>query len=249
MPTFRTSKQAVAYVRVSTERQGEEGIGLEGQRAAIRAYADAAGIHIIEWFKDVASGRGERNLESREGLQNALKLAAAQNADILVDGLDRLSRLTKTIEHIFRDRNVMVISVSEGQTHDPLVIASRAARAEAEGDEISRRTREALRRKKAAGIPLGNRTNLPEAQKLGAQSNKRRSDNKAAELADAISRHQWENLSVPALAEALNGIGLASGRRQPWTAAALRRPLAKARQLLQRRQEADYRENPDYGRF
>src|SRR5690606_2245808 len=115
MPTLRTSKQAVAYIRVSTERQGEEGIGLEGQRAAIRAYADAAGIHIIEWFKDVASGRGERNLESREGLQNALKLAAAQNADILVDGLDRLSRLTKTIEHIVRDRKAMVISVSEGR--------------------------------------------------------------------------------------------------------------------------------------
>lgn len=249
MPILRTSKEAVAYIRVSTEKQGEEGIGLEAQRASIRAYADAAGIHIIEWFKDVASGRGEKNLEAREGLQNALKLAATQNADILVYGLDRLSRLSKTIEHIVRDKKVMIVSVSESLTRDPLVMASRAARAEAEGDAISQRTREALQKKKAAGVPLGNRTNLAEAQKLGAQSNKHRADAKAAEIAEAIHEHRWEDLAVPALVEALNGIGLTSGRQKPWTAAALRRPLAKARGLTRENESAHYDGNAQYGVF
>jgi DNA invertase Pin-like site-specific DNA recombinase len=249
MSTYRTSKQAVAYTRVSTDKQGEAGIGLEAQRAAIRAYADAAGVEIIECFQDVASGRGEKNLELRDGLKRALDFAQANGVDLLVDGLDRLSRHTGTIEHIMRARKVMVISVSDGRTTDPLVLASRAARAELEGDKIAERTRRALSEKKASGALLGNRTNLPEAQKLGADANKRRAEEKANEIAEAMRRNGWQDLSVPALVDALNGIGVKTSRGDPWTAAALRKPHKAALEVLRTSTLVDYQHHPNYGRF
>ncbi|MGR6466695.1 recombinase family protein [Rhizobium sp. PAMB 3182] len=249
MTTYRTSKQAIAYIRVSTDKQGETGIGLEGQKASIRAYADAAGVEIVEWFQDVASGRGEKNLEHRHGLQSALDFAQAHDTDLLVDGLDRLSRSTKTIEHIMRERKVMVVSVSEGRTSNRLVLASRAARAELEGNMISERTKRALHRKKAEGVKLGNRTNLSEAQKLGADSNKRRAEEKVNEIATAIQKNDWQDLSVPALVDALNGIGLKTSRGEAWTAAALRRPRKAALEAIKASTPADYKNHPNFGLF
>ncbi|WP_159946268.1 recombinase family protein [Rhizobium sp. 18065] len=249
MATYHTSKQAIAYIRVSTDKQGETGIGLEGQKASIRAYADADGVEIVEWFQDVASGRGEKNLENRPGLQSALDFAKANDVDVLVDGLDRLSRNTKTIEHIMRDRRIMVVSVSEGRTSNRLVLASRAARAEVEGNMISERTTRALERKKAEGVKLGNRTNLPEAQKLGAASNKRRAEDKINEIAAAIRKNDWQDLSVPALVDALNAIGLKTSRGEAWTAPALRKPHKAALEALRTSALADYQDRPDFGIF
>lgn len=249
MTSHRTSKHAIAYIRVSTDKQGELGIGLEAQRAAIRAYADAAGVEIIEWFQDVASGRGEKNLDHRPGLQSALDMAQANDVDILVDGLDRLSRLAETVVEITRDRKVMVIPVSEGFTKDPLVLASRAARAEREGDMISERTKSALREKKASGAQLGNRTNLREAQQLGAASNKRRSQEKVEEIAGAIRRNGWQDLSAPTLVDALNGIGLKTSRNKPWTVTALRRPHREALAAMNTLTYDDYQDHPNFGRF
>ncbi len=123
MVTYRMSKQAIAYIRVSTDSQRDEGIGLEAQRASIRAYADASGVEIIEWFQDVASGRGEKNLALREDLKKALDFAEENKVDLLVDGLDRLSRHKKTVEHIMRERKVAIVSVSDERTKDPLVLA------------------------------------------------------------------------------------------------------------------------------
>ncbi len=249
MPTYHTSKQVVAYIRVSTDKQGETGIGLEAQRAAIRAHANEAGVEIVEWFQDIGSGRGEESLKNRPGLRNALDMAEAHDLDILVDRLDRLSRHTKTIEHIARDRKVNVVSVSEDRTKDPLVLASRAARAELVGEKIGERTKRALTDRKAAGVKLGNPTNLPQAQKLGAASNKRRAEKKINEIADAISKNNWHDLSLPALVNALNGIGLMTSRGDPWTVDALRRPHRAARKVLAKPTPDDYQHNPNFGRF
>lgn len=249
MATYKTSKRAVAYIRVSTDKQGDEGIGLDAQRAAIWAHAEASGVEIIEWFQDVASGRGEKNLELRDGLKNALSMAKANDADILVDGLDRLTRHIKTMENISRVWKVSVVSVSEGHTKDPLVLASRAARAELEGDKIAERTKRALSEKKASGVRLGNHTNLPEAQKLGAASNKRRAEDKIEEIADAIRRNGWHDLSVPALVEALNGIGMQTSRNKPWTVSALRRPRREALLALKTSGLDVYQNDPTFGRF
>ncbi|MGR9150857.1 recombinase family protein [Rhizobium leguminosarum] len=249
MVTYRMSKQAVAYIRVSTERQGEVGIGLEAQRASIRAYANASGVEIIEWFQDVASGRGAKNLALRDGLNEALDFAEKNNVGLLVDGLDRLSRHTETVEHIMRERKVAIVSVSDERTRDPMVLASRVARAELEGDRISQRTKQALDEKKASGTLLGNRKNLPEAQRLGADANKRRAEEKVNEIANLIETNGWQSFSLPALVDALNGNGMKTSRGETWTAAALRKPRKAALAALAKSADASYQDNPHYGAF
>lgn len=249
MVTYRMSKQAVAYIRVSTDKQRAVGIGLEAQRASIRAYADASGVEIIEWFQDVASGRGDKNLERREGLNQALTFAEENNVDLLVDGLDRLSRHKKTVEHIMRERKVAIVSVSDERTKDPLVLASRAARAELEGNQISERTKQALDEKKASGTLLGNRKNLPEAQRLGADANRRRAEEKVKEIANLIEANGWQSFSLPALVDALNGIAVKTNRGEIWTAAALRKPRKAALEALTKSADATYQDNPNFGAF
>lgn len=148
-----------------------------------------------------------------------------------------------------RVRKVMVKSVTEDATSDPVVLSTRAARAELEGDKISERTKRALCEKKASGVKLGNRTNLPDAQRLGADSNKRRAEEKVNEIAEAVRRNDWHDLSVPALVDALNGIGVKTSRGEPWTAAALRRPHKAALEALKKSTPEDYQHNPNFGRF
>ncbi|MCM5552403.1 recombinase family protein [Pleomorphomonas sp. NRK KF1] len=243
-------KPAVAYVRVSTQKQGESGVGLEGQRAAIRARADAEGFHIIGWFQDVASARGERNLDYRTGLRNALKLAKRERATLLLDRIDRISRHKPTFDKIMTEfGDLQIVLASEDSAMDPLVLASKAARAEAEGDLISRRTREALGILKDAGIRLGNPINLPEAQKKGAEANMRRAMEKHAEIAEAILANRWQSLAVSDLAAKLNDLGIRTGRDRPWTASALRRPRKAALHLLKQAEADAYGDNSLFGRF
>lgn len=104
-------------------------------------------------------------------------------------------------------------------------------------------------KKKATGVSRGNRTNLPLAQKLGAQANKLRSDDKAMEIANAIQRHGWEHLSTSQLVKVLNRIGMTTSRKQPWTVPALRRPLRKARQIAGQRRNNQYEGEENFGRF
>jgi Resolvase, N terminal domain len=58
----------VAYVRVSTDRQGKSGLGLDAQRTALAAFAQAHGFEIVEEFEEVASGKGVDALETRPQL-------------------------------------------------------------------------------------------------------------------------------------------------------------------------------------
>lgn len=232
MFAYYTSKKAVAYTRVSTIGQKQHGISLEAQRSAIEAYARRAGVEIIEWFEDAASARGDDNLEGRPGLKAAIAAGKANNADLLVDRLDRLSRYVDTILKVMRDEKVMVVCVSEGETDDPLVLASRAAKAELEGDRIAELTKEGLKRRQASGVKLGNRTNLPDAQRLGAAANRRRFEEKAQEIADVIRDRGWRNLAPLDLVRLLNDAGIRTSRNRLWTRAALQKPLARALEML-----------------
>lgn len=82
----------VAYLRVSTDRQAEEGLGLEVQRHAIRTWAAKEGHRVIEWCSDEGIS-GSNGLDTREALASALALVRASRAGgIVVYRLDRLAR-------------------------------------------------------------------------------------------------------------------------------------------------------------
>ncbi|WP_292502940.1 recombinase family protein [Mesorhizobium sp.] len=54
---------AVAYYRVSTQRQGRSGLGIEAQRAAVARFADAEDIVVIQEFTEVETGKGSDALD------------------------------------------------------------------------------------------------------------------------------------------------------------------------------------------
>jgi hypothetical protein len=53
---------AIAYYRVSTQRQGRSGLGLEAQRAAVACFAEGEGITISDEFTEVETGKGAEAL-------------------------------------------------------------------------------------------------------------------------------------------------------------------------------------------
>ena len=83
---------AVAYYRVSTQRQGRSGLGIEAQRAAVARFAEAEGIAIIQEFTEVETGKGADALDRRPQLTAALALARQTKFPVVVAKLDRLPR-------------------------------------------------------------------------------------------------------------------------------------------------------------
>ena len=85
-------KTAIAYYRVSTQRQGRSGLGLEAQRTAVAQFAEAEGITIASEFTEVETGKGADALDRRPQLAAALATARREKCPVLVAKLDRLSR-------------------------------------------------------------------------------------------------------------------------------------------------------------
>ncbi len=186
MKTDTVHKQAIGYMRVSTVRQGESGVGFEGQLAAINSYAASTGYELVNVFRDVGSGRGKDNVRKRPNLLAAIEEAARLKVPIMVAGLDRLSREKASIEKLVGQHGLTMISASEGELN-PIVLSSRAARAEREGELISERTTGSLRQKKLEGVQLGNRRNLDVAQTCGAASNRQRHEKIVNSIANVLS--------------------------------------------------------------
>lgn len=84
--------KVVAYLRVSTDRQAEEGLGLEVQEAAIRTWAAAQGAEIVTVYKDEGIS-GSNGIETRIGLADAIEALRTTDAEgLVVYRLDRLAR-------------------------------------------------------------------------------------------------------------------------------------------------------------
>src|SRR4051812_47011030 len=81
-------KPIIGYLRVSTDRQGRSGLGLEAQRMALESYARSCGGTIIRTYIEVESGRNAK----RPQLQAALAHAKRSKAQLVVAKLDRLAR-------------------------------------------------------------------------------------------------------------------------------------------------------------
>src|SRR5882672_10623889 len=78
----------VAYVRVSTDKQGSSGLGLEAQREAVARYVGAAGGMIVASFEEIESGKKN----DRPQIAAALAVSRARHATLIIAKLDRLAR-------------------------------------------------------------------------------------------------------------------------------------------------------------
>ena len=95
-------KQIIAYVRVSTQRQGASGLGLEAQRDAIARFAGAERCDVVDTFTEVETGKGADALERRPQLAAALKVVHRLTCPIVVSKLDVFDDATvRTIGRTF----------------------------------------------------------------------------------------------------------------------------------------------------
>ncbi|GAB3244119.1 hypothetical protein GCM10027346_41510 [Hymenobacter seoulensis] len=138
------AKPFVSYYRVSTLKQGQSGLGLEAQQAAVKAFVlDPS--RIVGEFVEVESGK--RN--QRPQLQAAIEAARQQGATLLIAKLDRLSRNAGFI-FALRDSGVDFVCCDMPDANT-LTVGLFAVIAQHERETISKRTRDALTAKKARG--------------------------------------------------------------------------------------------------
>jgi DNA invertase Pin-like site-specific DNA recombinase len=158
---------ALGYCRVSSQEQGESGLGLEAQRAAIESFSAREGIAVADWFTDVETGKGSDALERRPQLAAALTRAKKLKVPVVVSKLDRLSRNVHFISGLM-EHHVEFIVTELGRRCDPFVLHMFAALAEKERQMISERTKAGLAAAKARGVVLGTAARRPSEGQLAA---------------------------------------------------------------------------------
>jgi DNA invertase Pin-like site-specific DNA recombinase len=141
----------VSYFRVSTDRQGASGLGLEAQRDAVARHVAAAGGIVIAEFTEVETGTKKRH---RPQMAAALAACRLKRATLVIAKLDRLARNVHFVSGLMESGVEFVACDNPHATR--VLIHIMAAFAEYEAEAISRRTREALAAAKARGVKLGN---------------------------------------------------------------------------------------------
>jgi DNA invertase Pin-like site-specific DNA recombinase len=225
-PELPFVKPVIAYVRVSTDRQGKSGLGLDAQRAALAVFAAAHGFEIVEEFTDVASGKGDDALDRRPQLAKALARAKKLKCAVVVAKLDRLSRDVAFIAGLMAQR-VPFIVAELGADADPFMLHIYAALAEKERAMISARTKAALAPKVGKGI-LGNRKNLAEASAKGCRTLETKADAFAANVLPMLREMEAKGASMRTMASELNARNVQTARGGTWTAVQVSRILDRA---------------------
>jgi DNA invertase Pin-like site-specific DNA recombinase len=158
-----TEMNLIAYYRVST---GKQGLGLEAQRSAVQAFAQAESLTIVAEYTEIETGKGADALDRRPVLNTALKHAKRISGSVCVAKLDRLSRDVHFISGLMTQRVPFVVCAF-GRNVDPFMLHIYAALAEQERLMISQRTSAGLQAAKARGVVLGN-AKLAEDNKAAA---------------------------------------------------------------------------------
>jgi DNA invertase Pin-like site-specific DNA recombinase len=220
-------RSAVAYLRVSTGKQGRNGLGIEAQREAIARFMAAEGLKLLGEHVEVETGKGADALERRPVLREALAQARKAKAAVVVAKLDRLSRDVAFISGLMAQR-VPFIVAELGADADPFMLHIYAALAEKERALIAERTRLALAQRKVQGALLGNRTNLAEAQAKAHDANRATAEAFAANVLPIVRQIQAAGVSgLKNIANALNDRGVRTARGGAWHNSTVRNLLAR----------------------
>ena len=202
----------VAYFRVSTDKQGKSGLGLDAQRHAVLQFLDGGSWSLIGEFTEIESGK--RN--ERPELEKALAVCKRHKAKLVIAKLDRLSRNLAFIATLM-DSGVEFVAVDNPHANK-LTIHILAAVAQHEREMIAQRTKDALQAAKARGVVLGN-PKLDAVRDRAVASVRADADRFAKNVAPIIREIQSSGVaSHRAIARSLNARGVATARGGEWTA-------------------------------
>jgi len=220
--------KAVAYYRVSTDKQGRSGLGMEAQQAAVEALCKARAWAIIAPpFQEVESGKRD----DRPELLKAIERCRQTGATLVVAKLDRLSRNVAFLATL-QDSGIKFVAADMPEANE-LTVHIMAAVAQAERKMISQRTKAALAAVKARGTRLGNPEGIAafkgrSGSAAGIAALRLKADEHAALLAPVIERLQREGrTSLGAISRQLNEEGMRTPRGGQWHASSVRNLLAR----------------------
>lgn len=153
------TRQAVGYVRVSTDMQAADGLSLDAQTAAIEQYCSLQGLTLVRICRDVISGAKDQ----RPGLQEAFGLLRRGTDVLVVLKFDRLSRSIKHFcemyEQYFKSGEKELVAIRESIRLDSslgrALVSILLVFAQMEREATSERTREALRHLAKSGFHHG----------------------------------------------------------------------------------------------
>lgn len=234
----------VTYLRVSTKRQGDSGLGLEAQRAAVEAYLNGGPWTVCGEFVEVESGKSDVN---RPQLQRAIQACRVYGAKLLIAKFDRLSRDAHFLLGL--EKAGIEFVATDNPHANRLTVGIMALVADEERRAISARTTAALARKKVfyAGLTdeareelraAGKVTQLggdrgavlsTEAKAKGVQVRQAKANGRAADLLPIIAEIRAAGaVTLQAVADALNARGVPTARGGTWSPVQVQRVEARA---------------------
>jgi DNA invertase Pin-like site-specific DNA recombinase len=228
-------KKLVAYYRVSTRKQGESGLGLDGQRVKVEGYAKEHRGEIVRQFVEVESGKRR----DRPELEKALAYAKRAKATLVVAKLDRLAR-NVAFTSALMESGVDFVACDNPHANR-LTIHILAAVAEDEARRVSERTKTALAVAKSRGAKLGSarpghwkgredrrRAGAKAGGIAAAESHRRSADEAYADLIPMMTMWRGEGRSLEQIANALNDEGYRTRRGAAWNRVQVSRVLNRA---------------------
>jgi DNA invertase Pin-like site-specific DNA recombinase len=217
----------VSYIRVSTDRQGKSGLGLEAQRKAVTDFLNGGNWSLLKEFKEVESG----SRDDRPQLAKAMAHCRLHNATLVIAKLDRLSRDAHFLLGL-QKAGVRFVAADMPEANE-MIVGIMAVVAQAERKMISKRTKDALAAAKARGQVLGGKRpgqridDDIRAAGRAAQADRARA--RAADIAPVIADMRSEGVtSLRTLAKGLEERGITTANGSAiWTPAAVSRLLAR----------------------
>jgi DNA invertase Pin-like site-specific DNA recombinase len=194
----------IAYYRVSTDRQGRSGLGLEAQRAAVGRYLASVGGILLAEHTEVESGKRS----NRPELAKALAACRKHKARLVIAKLDRLSRNVAFIATMM-DSGVEFVACDNPHA-TRLTLHILAAVAEHEREMISARTKAALQAAKARGVRLGRN-----AERL-ASANRATAVARARQIEQVLAELNRSGMTTREIAAELTARGITTPRGGRW---------------------------------
>lgn len=218
----------VIYYRVSTDKQGRSGLGLEAQQQQVKTYLQSKpDAEVVAEYVEVDSGKKVNRIELTKAVADAKK----NKAVLLVAKLDRVARNVKLFLDLLDQVQIEFTdlpALSNGTSDSRLVLTQLAAFAEWEAAKISERTKAALAAKKARGEPMG----------VMGKENIKATNGKRKEQADEFAKSMaamllpLENtMSQRKLVDYLNLHGVNSPTGKAWRLNSLQNVLKRAKAL------------------
>ena len=228
-------QKIIAYFRVSTAKQGQSGLGLEGQQAAVDAFVSRRGCELLATYREVESGKNA----DRPELAKALAHARRTKATLVVAKLDRLARNVAFLSRLMESRvDFLAVDLEHANR---LTIHILSAVAEGEAKAISDRTKAALQAAKARGTKLGSARpghwdgreaarlkGSAKGAKAAAAVHRVAADEAYADLLPMMQRLRSDGQTLQQIADTLNSEGHTTRRGKPWNHVQVMRVLDRA---------------------